>query len=80
MNQNGMDPQDQRNFIIAMVLMVAFVFLYQTVVINPEQNARRAAEEAARIEAAQALPDPAAVAEIIEPEAATVSELSLIHI
>ena len=27
--QNGMDPQDQRNFIIAMALMIVFVFGYQ---------------------------------------------------
>ncbi len=73
MNQNGMDPQDQRNFIIAMVLMVAFVFLYQTVVINPEQEARRAAE-AARVETARTMPDPAEIVETAEPEAATVSE------
>ncbi|MEO0548606.1 MAG: membrane protein insertase YidC [Pseudomonadota bacterium] len=48
--QNGMDPQDQRNFIIAMALMIAFVFLYQVVVVNPEQAARRAAQEQAAAE------------------------------
>lgn len=50
-NGNGMDPQDQRNFLIAMALMIAFVFLYQTVVVNPEQAKRRAAQEAAKAQA-----------------------------
>ena len=42
---NGMDPQDQRNFIIAMVLMIAFVFAYQAFIVNPEQEARREAQQ-----------------------------------
>ena len=46
MNQ-GMDPQDQRNFIIAMVLMIAFVFGYQYFVVNPEQQERLEAQEQA---------------------------------
>ncbi|WP_300379934.1 membrane protein insertase YidC [Henriciella sp.] len=46
MNQ-GMDPQDQRNFIIAMVLMIAFVFGYQALVVSPEQEERREAQEQA---------------------------------
>lgn len=73
MNQNGMDPQDQRNFIIAMVLMVAFVFLYQTVVINPEQEARRAAEAAAELEQQAAAPD-APLVDAAPIVAATVEE------
>ena len=44
MNQ-GMDPQDQRNFIIAMVLMIAFVFGYQAFIVNPEQQERLEAQE-----------------------------------
>ena len=44
MNQ-GMDPQDQRNFIIAMVLMIAFVFGYQALVVQPQQEKRQAAQE-----------------------------------
>ncbi|MDJ0922410.1 MAG: membrane protein insertase YidC [Henriciella sp.] len=51
--RNGMDPQDQRNFIIAMALMIAFVFLYQVIVVNPEQAARRAAQEQAAANAGQ---------------------------
>ncbi len=49
--QNGMDPQDQRNFIIAMALMIVFVFGYQAFVLDPA--AERAAEqrEAAAAEA-----------------------------
>ncbi len=50
-NQNGMDPQDQRNFIIAMVLMVAFVFGYQALVLDPAAKKANAAREAANIEA-----------------------------
>ena len=61
--QNGMDPQDQRNFIIAMALMIVFVFGYQFFVLDP--SAKRAAEqrEAAAAEAGitdtvdSALPD-----------------------
>ena len=34
--QNGMDPQDQRNFIIAMALMIVFVFGYQFFVLEPQ--------------------------------------------
>lgn len=45
MQQNGMDPQDQRNFMIAIALMVAFVFLYQVFIVEPEQAQRRAAQE-----------------------------------
>ena len=50
-NGNGMDPQDQRNFLIAMALMIAFVFLYQTVVVGPENARRKAATEAAKANA-----------------------------
>ena len=52
MNQNGMEPQDQRNFILAMVLMVAFVFFYQSFVMEPSN--RRAKEAYAKTQAAQA--------------------------
>lgn len=43
--QNGMDPQDQRNFIIAMALMIVFVFGYQFFVLDPA--AKRAEEQRA---------------------------------
>ncbi len=72
--QNGMDPQDQRNFIIAMVLMVAFVFLYQTVVINPEQEKRRAAEAAAAEQALVEAELPVAETTATIAEAETVDE------
>ena len=55
MNQ-GMDPQDQRNFIIAMVLMIAFVFGYQAFVVNPEQEKRLEAQEQAEQQRAEAGP------------------------
>ncbi|WP_370235500.1 MULTISPECIES: membrane protein insertase YidC [Henriciella] len=72
MNQ-GMDPQDQRNFIIAMVLMIAFVFGYQALVINPQQEQRRAAQEAAEAqqelstpETSEAIEAPPAIATTVE--------------
>ena len=49
--QNGMDPQDQRNFMIAMVLMIVFVFGYNFFVMEP---ANKRAAEAARIAAENA--------------------------
>ncbi|WP_233356069.1 membrane protein insertase YidC [Henriciella aquimarina] len=61
MNQ-GMDPQDQRNFIIAMVLMIAFVFAYQALVINPEQQERREAQEQAEAEKQAETPDTSSAA------------------
>ena len=57
MNQNGMEPQDQRNFILAMVLMVGFVFLYQTFILGP--NAKQAREAQAKIQAEQTVDTPA---------------------
>jgi len=41
------DPNQQRNFLLAMVLMLAFVWAYQAFVIDPEIEARKAAEQAA---------------------------------
>lgn len=49
--QNGMDPQDQRNFIIAMALMIVFVFGYQFFVLDPAAERANAAREAAQAEA-----------------------------
>ena len=43
-----MPQEDQRNFIIAMVLMIGVIWGYQEFVIAPDQEARRAAQEAAR--------------------------------
>ena len=45
--QNGMDPQDQRNFIIAMALMIVFVFGYQAFVLDPAAKRANEAREAA---------------------------------
>ena len=56
MNQ-GMDPQDQRNFIIAMVLMIGFVFAYQAFIVNPEQQERFEAQEQAEQQRAEAGPE-----------------------
>ncbi len=50
------DPNQQRNFLIAMVLMLAFVWAYQVFVINPEVEARKAAQEAAAERQAEAGP------------------------
>ena len=49
--QNGMDPQDQRNFIIAMALMIVFVFGYQYFVLEPQAKRANEAREAAIAEA-----------------------------
>lgn len=57
MNQNGsgMDPQDQRNFIIAMVLMIGFVFFYQSFVLGPKAEQAKAAREAAAVQQQEAI-------------------------
>ncbi|MGB2219106.1 MAG: membrane protein insertase YidC [Henriciella sp.] len=47
MQNNGMDPQDQRNFILAMALMIGFILIYQVLVVNPEQARRQAELQAA---------------------------------
>jgi YidC/Oxa1 family membrane protein insertase len=49
--QNGMDPQDQRNFIIAMALMIVFVFGYQAFVLDPAAKRATEQREAAAVEA-----------------------------
>lgn len=49
-----MEKDDQRNFLLAMVAMIAFVFLYQYFVMEPAQK-RYQAEQAARAAAEQAL-------------------------
>lgn len=48
-----MDQQDQRNFILAIVLTIAVLLVYQFMVVEPEAKRRQAAAEAARIEQAQ---------------------------
>lgn len=50
MQQQGMDPQDQRNFIIAMVLMVVFIIGYQALVLGPAAKRDREARAAAQAE------------------------------
>ncbi|MEP1145434.1 MAG: membrane protein insertase YidC [Henriciella sp.] len=49
--RNGMDPQDQRNFMIAMALMIVFVFGYQFFVLEPQAKRANEAREAAKLEA-----------------------------
>ncbi|MGA1343206.1 MAG: membrane protein insertase YidC, partial [Hyphomonas sp.] len=55
-----MEKEDQRNFLLAILAMVAFVFLYQIFVMEPAQKRYQAqqAEIAARNQAAP--PDTAA--------------------
>lgn len=75
MQQQGMDPQDQRNFIIAMVLMLAFVFLYQIFIVNPEQEARREAQERALLEQPEIIPEaPEGILDTAESAPVTVEE------
>ena len=77
--QNGMDPQDQRNFIIAMALMIVFVFGYQFFVLDPAAERANAAREAAQaeagIETVAETPNPEAVA--TTPEAPATIEAAL---
>ncbi|MEM1086635.1 MAG: membrane protein insertase YidC [Pseudomonadota bacterium] len=50
MQQQGMDPQDQRNFITAMIIMVVFIFGYQALVLSPAAKRDREARAAAQAE------------------------------
>lgn len=45
-----MEQQDQRNFIIFMVVALAFLLGYQALVLEPDARQRRKAEEQARVE------------------------------
>lgn len=78
MQQQGMDPQDQRNFIIAMVIMVAFIFGYQALVLGPAAERDRAARAAAQAEREAATPVETAAttptANSVLPAAETVEE------
>lgn len=69
--QNGMDPQDQRNFIIAMALMIVFVFGYQAFVLEPEakraNEAREAAQAEAGVEAPVTAETEAPLADVVKP-------------
>ncbi|MEO1304300.1 MAG: membrane protein insertase YidC [Pseudomonadota bacterium] len=70
--QNGMDPQDQRNFIIAMALMIVFVFGYQFFVLEPQAKRANEAREAAQAEAE--LEAPLEVGEPLEEVITTVED------
>ena len=63
-----MEQQDQRNFIIFIVISVLFLFAYQTFIVEPDVQRRQAAEELARIEQEQAdqVAPPVAIAETVE--------------
>ena len=59
-----MEKQDQRNFLIAMVAMIAFVFAYQAFIMKPAQEefeatqaVREAEQQTGPTVAADALPD-----------------------
>ena len=62
-----MEPQEQRNFLIAMAAMIAFVFLYQYFVMEPAQK-RYEAEQAVAAAAQQAAVTDTGVAEILGPK------------
>lgn len=72
--QNGMDPQDQRNFIIAMALMIVFVFGYQFFVLEPQAQRANEAREAAQAEAGVETPVLGETAEPLAPVIKTVDE------
>ncbi len=71
---NGMDPQDQRNLLIAMVLMIAVFFAYQTFYVEPAQKQQREAQEAARVQAELSTPETIEVQTPTTTLAATVDE------
>lgn len=62
-----MEKEDQRNFLIAMALMIAFVFVYQMFVMEPAQK-RYEAEQAAKAAAGQTLGTDTAGAVTIGPK------------
>ena len=72
--QNGMDPQDQRNFIIAMALMIVFVFGYQFFVLEPQAKRANEAREAAIAEAGLETPVEAATPAPLEEVIKSVDE------
>lgn len=72
--QNGMEPQDQRNFIIAMALMIVFVFAYQFFVLEPQAKRANEAREAAQAEAGLETPVEAATPEPLEEVIKSVDE------
>ncbi|MFN4185592.1 MAG: membrane protein insertase YidC [Hyphomonas sp.] len=62
-----MEPQEQRNFLIAMAAMIAFVFLYQYFVMEPAQK-RYEAEQAVRTATEQVAGTDTGVAEVLGPK------------
>ena len=58
-----MEKEDQRNFILALVLMVGFLWAYQTFIESPRRAAAIAAEEARQEQLANAPPEPEIVVE-----------------
>ncbi len=53
-----MEKEDQKNFILALVLMVGFLWLYQSFIVDPRAKAREAAEAQRQEEIANAPPEP----------------------
>lgn len=72
--QNGMDPQDQRNFMIAMALMIVFVFGYQFFVLEPQAKRANEAREAAQLEAGIETPVADVTPQPLEEVVVTVDE------
>ncbi|NBC20797.1 MAG: membrane protein insertase YidC [Alphaproteobacteria bacterium] len=69
-NQPG--PDQTRNLILAMILMMGFLFAYQTFVVGPQEQARR---EAARQQATEQAETPGtAPGRVAEPAAPAVAE------
>jgi YidC/Oxa1 family membrane protein insertase len=62
-----MEPQEQRNFLIAMAAMIAFVFLYQFFVMEPAQK-RYEAQEAARAASQQVAGTDTGAAAVLGPK------------
>ncbi|MEO1100644.1 MAG: membrane protein insertase YidC [Pseudomonadota bacterium] len=62
-----MEKEDQRNFLIAMVLMIGFIWAYQTFIVDPEVRANQAAREAAAALEAENGPAEAQLPEALAP-------------
>lgn len=67
-----MEANDQRNFMVAIVLMVVFLLGYQTFILGPQERARSAQRQRAAAERTITAPKPANVE--LRPPAAVVAE------
>ncbi len=67
MPPNQPDPDQTRNLILAMILMMGFLFAYQTFVVAPQQEARRQAQQEQELAEAARQAETGSVAEPSTP-------------